>query len=142
MNRLGRRLVDLSREVTTTSGRTTLKSADTAVLEDLLAHPDSAVNEVAARTGFAQSHVSVTIARLRDVGYVTTVVDPFDRRRSRVRLAAATRRAILRRASHPADAVVTAALVDESRSRRAIELLEELADLMLDGESAVGAPAG
>jgi DNA-binding MarR family transcriptional regulator len=131
MNRLGRRLVDLSRDVTTTSGQTTLNPADAAVLEDLLAHPGSALNEVAARTGFAQSHVSVTVARLRDLGYVTTAVDPSDRRRIRARLAPATRRAILRRASHPADVVVAAALVDDTRGRRAIELLEELADLML-----------
>jgi DNA-binding MarR family transcriptional regulator len=130
LNRLGRRLVDLSREVTTSSAASTLSATDAAVLEDLLAHPDSSINQVAARTGFAQSHVSVTIARLRDLQLLTTTVDPSDRRRIRARLAPRTRRAILRRAGHRADAVIASA-VDPAAGRRAVQLLDELADLLL-----------
>jgi DNA-binding MarR family transcriptional regulator len=131
LNRLGRRLVDLSREVTTSSAASSLTSVDSAVLEDLLAHPDSSVNDVAVRTGFAQSHVSVTIARLRDLRLLTTAIDPSDRRRTRARLAPSTRRAILRRASHSADAVLATTILDEADRARATQLLDELADLLL-----------
>lgn len=130
--RLGKRLIDLSREVTTHTGDTSLTQAEVAVLEDALRHPDGSVSEIQARTGFAQSHVSASVARLKERGLLDTVTDPADRRRTRVRLSAPATRAILRRASAPADPAVARVLADPDRTRRALALLDELAELLLE----------
>lgn len=89
MHRLGKRLIDLSREVTTSAGDAELTPAEIAVIEDVLKHPDSAVSEIKVRTGFAQSHVSESVARLRERGLIETPPDAADRRRTRVRLSEA-----------------------------------------------------
>lgn len=52
---------------------------------DIAAHPDSAVGEIAARTGLPQSQVSTAVARLKEAGAITTAPDPADRRRLLVR---------------------------------------------------------
>lgn len=54
---------------------------------DLATHPDSAVGEIAARTGLPQSQVSTAVARLKEAGAVITAPDPADRRRLLVRQA-------------------------------------------------------
>jgi DNA-binding IclR family transcriptional regulator len=38
------------------------------VLIDVSEHADSSIGEIAARTGFPQSHVSASVARLRELG--------------------------------------------------------------------------
>lgn len=55
------------------------------VASDIAAHPDTAVGEIAARTGLPQSQVSSAIARLKEAGSVQTTPDPADRRRVLVR---------------------------------------------------------
>ncbi|MET7605944.1 helix-turn-helix domain-containing protein [Streptomyces avermitilis] len=55
------------------------------VVSDIAAHPDSAVGEIAARTGLPQSQVSTAVARLKETGAITTAPDPADRRRLLVR---------------------------------------------------------
>ncbi|AVV46627.1 MarR family transcriptional regulator [Streptomyces sp. ID05-04B] len=57
------------------------------VASDVAAHPDSAVGEIAARTGLPQSQVSTSVARLKEAGAVITTPDPADRRRLLVRQA-------------------------------------------------------
>lgn len=57
------------------------------VASDLASHPDSAVGEIAARTGLPQSAVSTAVARLKEAGAVVTAPDPADRRRLLVRQA-------------------------------------------------------
>ncbi|WP_433146674.1 MarR family transcriptional regulator [Actinomadura nitritigenes] len=57
------------------------------VLSDIAGHPDSAIGEIAERTGLPQSQVSTAVARLRKTGSVVTAPDPDDRRRSLVRKA-------------------------------------------------------
>ncbi|MGW1729132.1 MarR family winged helix-turn-helix transcriptional regulator [Streptomyces sp. NPDC002306] len=57
------------------------------VASDIAAHPDTAVGEIAARTGLPQSQVSSAIARLKEAGSVQTAPDPADRRRVLVRQA-------------------------------------------------------
>ena len=131
LHRLGKRLIDLAREVTVQAGETSLTPGEVAVLEDALKHPDSSVGEIQVRTGFAQSHVSVSVARLRARGLIETTPDPADRRRTRVRLAEAARRAILRRASRPADDVMAQAIADPEQAKRASRLLDELVQLLL-----------
>ncbi|MEU2673086.1 MarR family transcriptional regulator [Streptomyces sp. NPDC007164] len=58
------------------------------VVSDLATHPDSAVGEIAARTGLPQSQVSTAVARLKEAGVVVTNPDPADRRRLLVRQSA------------------------------------------------------
>ncbi|MFI1383137.1 MarR family transcriptional regulator [Embleya sp. NPDC020886] len=57
-------------------------------LSDIVAHPDSAVGEIARRTGLPQSQVSTAVARLKETGSIETTQDPTDRRRLLVRPAA------------------------------------------------------
>ncbi|MEU8794337.1 helix-turn-helix domain-containing protein [Streptomyces sp. NPDC048643] len=57
------------------------------VASDIAAHPDTAVGEIAARTGLPQSQVSTAVARLKEAGSVLTDTDPTDRRRMLVRQA-------------------------------------------------------
>ncbi|MFJ8828214.1 MarR family transcriptional regulator [Streptomyces sp. NPDC102467] len=57
------------------------------VASDVAAHPDSAVGEIATRTGLPQSQVSTSVARLKEAGAVVTAPDPADRRRLLVRQA-------------------------------------------------------
>ncbi|MFI6587271.1 MarR family transcriptional regulator [Embleya sp. NPDC050493] len=56
-------------------------------LSDVVAHPDSAIGEIARRTGLPQSQVSTAVARLKETGSVETSQDPTDRRRLLVRAA-------------------------------------------------------
>ena len=85
LHRLGKRLIDLARQVTTDAGDTVLTPGEVAVLEDVLKHPGSVITEIQARTGFAQSHVSTSVSRLRDQGLIVATPDPDDRRASRLR---------------------------------------------------------
>jgi DNA-binding MarR family transcriptional regulator len=128
MHRLGKRLIDLSREVTTSAGDAALTPAEVAVVEDVLKHPGSAVSEIKVRTGFAQSHVSESVARLKERGLIETPPDTEDRRRTRVWLSEPARRAVLARAGRSADDVL-ARVVDDAA--RVTALLDELADLLL-----------
>ncbi|MYS81323.1 MarR family transcriptional regulator [Streptomyces sp. SID5474] len=57
-------------------------------LSDIVAHPDSAIGEIARRTGLPQSQVSAAVARLKESGSIETTQDPTDRRRLLVRPAA------------------------------------------------------
>ncbi len=129
LHRLGKRLIDLARQVTTDAGDTELTPGEIAVLEDVLKHPGSVVTEIQARTGFAQSHVSASVARLRERGLLMAALDPADRRRTRLTLADPAYQAIMRRAARPADATIAAA-VGTDRAERVMTLLTELADLL------------
>jgi DNA-binding MarR family transcriptional regulator len=131
LHRLGKRLIDLSREVTTLAGDAAMTPGEVAVTEDVFKHPDSAVSEVCARTGFAQSHVSASVARLRERGLIETATDPADRRRTTIRLTDVVRTAIIRRASRPAEDAIALAVADPARAERVAALLEELSDLLL-----------
>ncbi|MEU5599911.1 helix-turn-helix domain-containing protein [Streptomyces sp. NPDC020298] len=57
------------------------------VASDIASHPDSAVGEIANRSGLPQSAVSTAVARLKEAGAVVTALDPADRRRLLVRKA-------------------------------------------------------
>ncbi|MET9699601.1 helix-turn-helix domain-containing protein [Streptomyces sp. NPDC006529] len=95
------------------------------VASDVSAHPDSAVGEIAARTGLPQSQVSTAVARLKEAGAVTTAPDPADRRRLLVRQApqASARVAAVR--STTIEDALAAALEDP-----APEQLREVADAL------------
>ena len=131
LHRLGRRLIELSRAVTTQGSDPALTPGELAVLEDVLRHPDSSVSEIQARTGFVQSHVSACVARLKDRGSVETAPDPADGRRTRVRVPEHVVRAITNRASRPIDDAVSGAVGDPELARRVTVLLDELASHLL-----------
>lgn len=80
---LGRKLMQLAeRALPANEMGTTVR----LVLMDIAYHPDSSISEITERTGFLQSHVSASVARLRALGAVETEVDPHDRRRTLVRI--------------------------------------------------------
>lgn len=128
LHRLGRRLVALSRSATGDPGDLALTPGELAVLEDVLVHPAASVTEIRERTGFAQSHVSTSVARLRERGLVSTAVDTADGRRTRVEATATTTAAIGRRAGRPIRPALEAVTGDPDR---VAELLHELAALLL-----------
>jgi DNA-binding MarR family transcriptional regulator len=97
------------------------------VLSDVVEHPGSAVGEIAARTGFPQSAVSGSVARLREAGAVVTEPDPADRRRLLVRqnpVASARVRAL---AATSIDDALGAALADADAVAEVHAALETLA---------------
>lgn len=55
------------------------------VLDDVIEHPGSTIQEITTRLAMAQSLISRAIAHARDEGWVITFVDPEDHRRTRVR---------------------------------------------------------
>jgi DNA-binding MarR family transcriptional regulator len=129
LHRLGKRLIDLARQVTTDVGDSVLTPGEVAVLEDVLKHPGSVVTEIQARTGFAQSHVSASVSRLRDQGLIVAAPDADDRRRTRLTLTEIAHRAIMRRAGRPADETIAEA-VGPAKAARVLALLEELSGLL------------
>ncbi len=129
LHRLGKRLIDLSRQVTGEPGDLSLTPGEAAVIEDVIAHPDSTVSEIGQRTGFVQSHVSASIARLRDRGVLGTAPDPADRRRTRVRLA--DEALVAGRAGRGVEDVLRRAAADATDAKRAKAILDELARILL-----------
>jgi len=131
LHRLGRRLIELSRQVTGEPGDLALTPGEAAVLEDVITHPDSSVSEIAQRTGFVQSHVSASVARLTQRGVLTTGSDPTDGRRTRVRATEQTLKAISRRAARRVDDTLADAVTGPAATQRVTALLDELAQLLL-----------
>lgn len=80
------------------------------VMSDVAAHPDSAVGEIAARTGLPQSQVSTAVARLKETGSIVTAPDPADRRRLLVRQAPGVSARVAQVRATTIDAALTAAL--------------------------------
>jgi DNA-binding MarR family transcriptional regulator len=131
LHRLGRRLLELSAQVTGEPGDLRLTPGEVAVLEDVIRHPASSISETSERTGFAQSHVSVSVARLKSRGLAETETDPADARRTRVRATGSTVEAVTRRAARSIEDTLSRTLADPSQARRAADLLQELAGLLL-----------
>jgi DNA-binding MarR family transcriptional regulator len=131
LHRLGKRLIELSSQVTGEVGDLPLTPGQAAVLEDVIKHPASSISEIHQRTGFVQSHVSASVSFLKARGLVEATTDPSDGRRTRVRIADQALQAITRRAARDIDQVIGHTIGDPAQARRATELLEELADLLL-----------
>lgn len=83
--RLGRLLMKIGESAIPKSGFHKLPTSVRAVMIDVFENPGSSIVEITQRTGFPQSHVSTSVARLRDVGVFVTDPDPHDRRRTLVR---------------------------------------------------------
>ena len=131
LHRLGKRLIELSSQVTGEAGDLSLTPGEAAVLEDVIKHPASSISEIHQRTGFVQSHVSASVSRLKERGLVKAETDPSDGRRTRVRVADGAMQAITRRAARSIDQVIGRTIGDPGQARRTTELLQELADILL-----------
>ncbi|GLZ36031.1 hypothetical protein Lesp02_82180 [Lentzea sp. NBRC 105346] len=129
LHRLGRRLIELSRQATGSTGG--LTAGELAVVEALIRKPDSTVGEVVRHTGFVQSHVSASVARLVERDVVVSRPDPRDHRRTLLKITDRAVAAIGRRARQRVDQAVTAALPNPADARRVLMLLDELRDLLL-----------
>jgi DNA-binding MarR family transcriptional regulator len=73
------------------------------IMGDLAEHSESAIGAITARTGLPQSHVSQSVARLRERGAVETASDPADGRRTLVRLTPMVAERVAQRGPTPAD---------------------------------------
>lgn len=131
LHRLGRRLIELSAQVTGEAGDLSLTPGAAAVLEDVIKHPASSISDIHQRTGFAQSHVSTSVSRLRARGLVEALADPTDGRRTRIRVTEGTLQAITRRAARGIDETIQHSIPAPDQARRVADLLAELAALLL-----------
>ncbi|WP_253885214.1 MarR family winged helix-turn-helix transcriptional regulator [Actinokineospora diospyrosa] len=122
--RLGRTLTRLGEKAIPPAGFHDLPVRVRSVLVDVFEHPDSPIQDITARTGLPQSHVSASVARLREVGVLTTTQDPADRRRTLVRRA----EGMPVQVHAPIEAAITEAVGPE-RAGEAIAALETLARL-------------
>ncbi|GAA3547477.1 hypothetical protein GCM10022419_029660 [Nonomuraea rosea] len=130
LRRMGRHLIELSKSAAGPTKGPALTPGEEAVFEDVLRHPGSAVGEIQARTGFVQSHVSASVARMRERGLLETAQDPADGRRTQVRVTDVAVQAVLRRANLPVEEAVRAAVRDDARAERVLGLLTELETLL------------
>ncbi|MFD7732098.1 MarR family winged helix-turn-helix transcriptional regulator [Kitasatospora phosalacinea] len=139
--RLGKRLTELGRAMVTDHASETLSPGEVAVVSDVYQHPGSSVQDIRVRTGFAQSHVSTSVARLRERGLLDAAPDPADGRRTLLSVSALARGYVRARAARPAEPLLARALPDPAQARRAAELLDELSALLLPAPAAP-TPAG
>ncbi|MBD0673228.1 MarR family transcriptional regulator [Streptomyces sp. CBMA156] len=129
--RLGKRLTELGRALIIDPASEHLTAGEIAVIADVYRHPATSVQEIRVRTGFAQSHVSVSVARLREQGLLDAAPDPADGRRTLLTASEVARHAIRSHVARPAEPVIAKALPDPEQARRVTELLDELAGLLL-----------
>jgi GAF domain-containing protein len=138
VHRLGKCLVELSGAAEGAPGDNMLTRGQAAVLEDAMEHPGTSIREVHERSGFAQSHVSASVVRLKELGLLTTLGDPRTGRpvsawRARTHLQATddAMTAISRHRGRRVTEESLRAVVGPSQAKRAIRLMEELAEILL-----------
>jgi DNA-binding MarR family transcriptional regulator len=128
---LGRRLMKLGEEAIPPSWLDdAIVTSVRPVMVDVIAHPGSSVSEITRRTGFPQSHISQSVARLRDLGFAVTAPDATDRRRTLVWAAEGIAESGARHAAVPIDETIAKAIGAEAEDR----LPEALAALELLGQ--------
>jgi DNA-binding MarR family transcriptional regulator len=132
---LGRKLMKLGEEAIPRSKADAGGTATSLrlVMADVAYHPGSSVSEITERTGFPQSLVSLSVARLRDLGFVVTAPDPADRRRTLVRPVEGALRQGARHAAATVDQTIAKAIGTDAQDR----LPEALAALELLGQLVV-----
>lgn len=134
---LGRRLSKIGETVLRGGESPEQPTAAGLVLRDVFAHPDSAIGQIAARTGLPQSHVSETVAQLRERGVVASRPDPQDGRRTLVSVAPGHPDTVAQAGSASVDEALRTALgsaVGPKRGATLITALEELARLLEPAE--------
>jgi DNA-binding MarR family transcriptional regulator len=146
---LGRKLMKIAEgSFPSDKGNMALPASVRLVLVDISEHPDSSIGEITSRTGFPQSHVSASVARLRELGALETSVDASDGRRTLAKLAPAMRKRFATRAAVPVDGPLAAALgsaePEELEHVKAAlqELAQRLIPLALDRVQAMSGTNG
>ena len=127
---LGRTLMKIAEAAIPAAGAHPLPAAVRSVLLDVYEHPNNSIGEIAARTGFPQSHVSASVARLRVLGVaLETTVDPRDHRRTLVGPVATADTGVAPPAPSPVDRALAVALgTDDPKEVAAVvAILEGLA---------------
>lgn len=98
---------------------------------DVAYHPGSSITEITERTQFPQSLVSMSVAKLRELGVVETAPDPDDHRRTLVHATARMTQRGQQRGGSPIDVVVAKQLEPEHEDQldevlAALDLLARL----------------
>jgi DNA-binding MarR family transcriptional regulator len=132
---LGRKLIKIAESAFTDDQQQGggLATSVRMVLVDISMHPGSSIGEITARTGFPQSHVSASVARLREAGVLETSVDPGDGRRTLVGLDPGFSERLGRCAPVSVDRALAAELssADPERLAQTIEALESVAERII-----------
>jgi DNA-binding MarR family transcriptional regulator len=106
-----------------TGRRSSISGARLFALQQIAAHPDASINEIAARTFTHQSSVSVVIQRLVEAGLVVKVPAQDDRRRTRLAVTARGKRALARTAGPVQESLVSAVSSLPAGDRRTLARL-------------------
>lgn len=135
LHQLGKRLSELSGLATGAPGDLRLSAGEAAVLEDAIEYPGSSIGEIQDRTGFPGAHVSRSVVRLKREGLLATAAPARVgarasawRSSTRVR---STGQAADRRRDRPVEEALVQAVGDPARAKRAVALMDELADILL-----------
>jgi DNA-binding MarR family transcriptional regulator len=135
LHRLARVLRDIATEATADPDEEPVPASAIAIVEDIAAHPGSAIGDIARRTHLAQSLVSTTVASMRQAGVVSSTADAADRRRVLVSIDPSARTGLLQaRAQRPVSAALRQAKPERSPAQleRIERALERLAQQLLD----------
>lgn len=103
--------------------RTGLSTAQLFALQQIAEAPGASVNDVAARTFTHQSSVSAVIQRLVERGLVARTADADDRRRQRLEITAAGRRALHRSPAAVQERLIAAVAALRATERRELSTL-------------------
>jgi DNA-binding MarR family transcriptional regulator len=126
---LGRKLMQIAEELLP---QDKIATSLRLVVIDVAYHPDSSISEITERTKFPQSLVSMSVAKLRDLGVVETAPDPADHRRTLVRATERMRARAQERAGSPIEGVLATQLGHEHQDQvgEALAALDVLARLL------------
>ena len=81
---LSRRLMKVAEDHLPMGPKGWANTSTRLILIDVAANSGTSISEIVVRTGFPQSLVSSTVARLKEIGVVDSQPDPADRRRTLV----------------------------------------------------------
>ena len=131
---LGRRLAEIAL-ADMGAGELNLTPGEFLVLQDLFLHGRSAIGDIAARTGLAQSRVSTGVRAFTERGWAITSADPADGRKTLVDLTEQVRAAGTRRRETRAEGSLATALADVDPAERdaLIAALGRLHQLLVAG---------
>lgn len=131
---LGRRLAEIAL-ADMGAGELDLTPGEFLVLQDLFLNGRSAIRDIAARTGLAQSRVSTSVQSFTERGWAMTSADPADGRKTLVDLTDAVREAGAKRRRTRAAGSLAKALsaVDPAERDALIASLGRLHELLVAG---------
>jgi DNA-binding MarR family transcriptional regulator len=81
---LSRRLMKVAEDHLPMGPNGSANTSTRLILIDVAANAGTSISEIVVRTGFPQSLVSSTVAKLKEIGVVDSKADPADRRRTLV----------------------------------------------------------